>query len=101
MQRVATELCKIQEYELFKSLMKEVRLFRCFSLQEKIKIILFDLFRKLEIDIAKYQDFLRKTIQHKELNIYNKIGEERLDDFYDKYDQAFKKVQNNLSDFFR
>lgn len=72
-----------------------------FYKRRKMKIKLFDLFRKLEIDIAKYQDFLRKTIQHKELNIYNKIGEERLDDFYDKYDQAFKKVQNYLSDFFR
>ena len=46
----------------------------------------------MEHDITKYQDSLRKTIHKKELNIYCKIGEERLDDFYDKYDNAFKKV---------
>ena len=46
----------------------------------------------MELDITKYQDFLRKNIHKKELNIYYKIGEERLDDFYDKYDTAFKKV---------
>ena len=42
--------------------------------------------RKLEADISKYQDQLRRQIHKKELNIYEKIGEERLDDFYDKYD---------------
>lgn len=50
----------------------------------------------MELDITKYQDILRKTIQQKELNIYHKIGEERLDDFYDKYDLAFKKVYRLL-----
>lgn len=46
----------------------------------------------MELDITKYQDVLRKTIHKKELNIYEKIGEERLDYFYDKYDDAFKKA---------
>jgi len=47
----------------------------------------------MELDITKYQDFLRKWIHKKELHIYNKIGEERLDDFYEKYDSAFKNVK--------
>lgn len=89
MQRVAGELCKIQEYELFKLLMKEVR----YSLKYFLILLKTLKNRKLEADISKYQDQLRRQIHKKELNIYEKIGEERLDDFYDKYDTAFKRVE--------
>jgi hypothetical protein len=51
----------------------------------------------MEADVAKYQDILRKKIYSNELNVYEKIGEEKLDDFYEKYDREFKRVSNRIS----
>lgn len=71
MQRIANELCKIQEYALFKELMKEVR--------------------RLENNIAKYQHHLRSNIYKGEMNLYHEIGQQYLDEFYEKYNGEFEK----------
>jgi hypothetical protein len=48
--------------------------------------------RKLEVQIAKYQDFLRQKIYTSELDIYKKIGEMKFEEFYEYYEEEFKKV---------
>ncbi|EAR89830.3 hypothetical protein TTHERM_00633370 (macronuclear) [Tetrahymena thermophila SB210] len=73
MQHTANSLLKIQEYSEFKLLMKELR--------------------EIEILIAEYQDQLRQQIYNNELNLYQQIGEERLDDFYDSYYDEFGKLE--------
>jgi hypothetical protein len=55
---LADELCYVQEYQLYKDLMREVRL--------------------LEIDINTCQNELRTNIQHKQLTEYIDIGDEKL-----------------------
>ncbi|CAK91961.1 unnamed protein product (macronuclear) [Paramecium tetraurelia] len=72
MHQVATALLKIQEYILFKQLMKELR--------------------TLEANIAAYQNQLRQRISIKERQVYKEIGQEKLDDFYDKYYQEFQQL---------
>ena len=58
MQILAEELCYVQEYQLYKDLMREVRI--------------------LEIDINHYQNELRLNIQQKQLREYIDIGHEKL-----------------------
>lgn len=53
--------------------------------------------RKLEVQIAKYQDFLRQKIYTSELDIYKKIGEMKFEEFYEYYEEEFKKVIHLLS----
>jgi hypothetical protein len=65
MSQVANQLLKIQEYIPFKQLMKEVR--------------------NLENNISSYQNVLRQKIYKREVQIYGEIGQEKLDDFYEKY----------------
>ncbi|CAD8148976.1 unnamed protein product [Paramecium octaurelia] len=72
MHQVATALLKIQEYILFKQLMKELRI--------------------LEANIAHYQNQLRQRISLKERKVYKEIGQEKLDDFYDQYYQEFQQL---------
>ncbi|CAD8067432.1 unnamed protein product [Paramecium sonneborni] len=72
MHQVATALLKIQEYILFKQLMKELR--------------------TLESNIAQYQNQLRQRISVKERKVYKEIGQEKLDDFYDQYYQEFQQL---------
>ena len=62
MQILAEELCYVQEYQLYKDLMREVRI--------------------LEIDINHYQNELRMNIQQKQLREYIDIGDEKLQEFY-------------------
>ncbi len=61
--------------------------------KNKIK---FYYFRKLENEINKFQAQLRKIIHKKQMNIYEEIGNEKLEDFYEKYDNEFQRV-NYLS----
>ncbi|KAM3141064.1 hypothetical protein pb186bvf_006865 [Paramecium bursaria] len=72
-QQVANGLLRIQEYQMFKQLMKELR--------------------NLERNIANYQDQLRQKIYRKEKKLYREIGQERLDDFYDQYYEEFQKLE--------
>ena len=41
----------------------------------------------------KYQNELRQNIYKGQLQTYHEIGEEKLTQFYDKYDKSFKEVQ--------
>jgi hypothetical protein len=66
MQLLAQELCNILGYQMFKDLMREVR--------------------QLEQDIVEYQDDLRKNIQERQLTEYIKIGDTKLQDFYDEWE---------------
>jgi len=72
MQKIAEDLCNIQEYLRYRDLMKAVR--------------------KMELQIARYQDFLRNRIYQSELDIYKKIGELSFEDFYTYYEEEFKKL---------
>lgn len=66
MHLLAQELNNIHEYQLFKDLMKEVR--------------------QLEQDIVGYQDELRTNIQQTQLKEYIEIGEDKLQEFFEKWD---------------
>ena len=49
--------------------------------------------RKVERCITNNQNEMRNMISRKELNVYNEIGEERLDDFCDTYDNKFNELK--------
>jgi len=72
MLKVAEDLANIQEYLRYRDLMKAVR--------------------KMELQIAKYQDFLRKRIYKSELELYQQIGEASFEEFYAYYEEEFKKL---------
>jgi len=69
MQVLADELCIVHEYQLYKDLMREVRL--------------------LEVDIGVFQDELRKNIQDNQLREYVDIGDEKLQEFYRDWERKF------------
>ena len=69
MQILAEELCNSQEYQLYKDLMREVRI--------------------LETDINEYQDDLRTNIQENQLTEYIEIGDEKLQEFYREWERKF------------
>lgn len=69
MQILADELCVVHEYQMYKDLMREVRL--------------------LEKDINLYQNELRSNIQTKQLKEYIDIGDEKLQDFYREWENNF------------
>ncbi len=48
--------------------------------------------RKMELQISKYQDLLRKKIYQSEIKIYHEIGEARFEEFYAYYEEEFQKV---------
>ena len=72
----------MHEYQLYKDLMKEVRL--------------------LEQEIVTYQNELRTNIQRTQMREYVEIGEEHMQDFYKGWEERFKldeeealeKIQN-------
>jgi hypothetical protein len=66
---LADELCVVQEYQLYKDLMREVRL--------------------LEKDLNQYQNELRTNIQQKQLKEYIDIGDEKLQEFYRDWERKF------------
>jgi len=72
MMKIAEDLCNIQEYIRYRDLMKAVK--------------------KMEVQIAKYQDFLRNRIYQSELDLYKRIGEVSFEEFYAYYEEEFKKL---------
>jgi hypothetical protein len=75
MQILCEELSKIHEYQMYKDIMKEVRL--------------------LEKDIVIYQNDLRASIQKRQLDEYIEIGEEKLKDFYRTWEENFDNFEND------
>ena len=73
MQILADELCHVQEYQLYKDLMREVRL--------------------LETDICQYQEDLRSNIQNVQLTEYIEIGDEKLNEFYRDWENKFGEFE--------
>ena len=61
----------MHEYQLYKDLMKEVRL--------------------LEAEIVTAQNELRSNIQRTQMREYIEIGEEHMQDFYNSWDERFKQ----------
>ena len=74
MQILAEELCYVQEYQLYKDLMREIRL--------------------LEADICVFQDDLRTNIQENQLREYIEIGDEKLQEFYRDWEKNFAEFEN-------
>ena len=71
---LANECCKIHEYQLYKDLMREVRL--------------------LEADIVTYQHELRVNIQQTQMREYISIGNDMLQDFYKSWEERFAKFED-------
>ena len=69
-QLFAEECCKVQEYQLYKDLMKEAR--------------------ALEEVIVGYQNELRTNIQTTQMSEYVQIGEEHMQDFYTEWEERFR-----------
>ena len=58
----------------------------------KNKHILIKKIRKFEKTITNSQNELRQNIYNDQLETYHEIGEDKINDFYDKYDKLFKEV---------
>ena len=82
-QIIAEELCYLKTYELYKDLMKEVRL--------------------IESQINKYQNELRQNVHKKQLDNYINIGKEIQDEFNQNWDMKMmtfqKKSQNTIEEY--
>ena len=65
MKLFAEECCKVHEYQLYKDLMKEIRLLEC--------------------EIVQYQNELRTNIQRTQMREYVTIGEEHMQEFYNEW----------------
>ena len=82
-QIIAEELCYLKKYELYKDLMKEVRL--------------------IEAQINKYQNELRQNVHKKQLDNYINIGKEIQDEFNSNWDNKMdtfqKRAQNNIEEY--
>lgn len=75
MQLCSEDLCKVQEYSLFKDIMRGIRL--------------------LEEDINFYQKTLRDRNQKKELSAYHEIGKKQLKKFNMDWEQKFVDLEND------
>ncbi len=63
-------------------------------------VVLISFFlRKMELQISKYQDLLRKKIYQSEIKIYHEIGEARFEEFYAYYEEEFQKVSFIILNF--
>lgn len=78
MQICSEDLCKIHEYNLFKDIMKGIRL--------------------LEDDINSYQRILRARNQKKEINAYHEIGEDKLKKFLNNWEMKFVQFEEDCQD---
>ena len=82
-QIIAEELCNLKKYELYKDLMKEVRL--------------------IEAQINKYQNELRQNVHKKQLDNYINIGKEIQDEFNGNWDTKMenfqKRAENNIEEY--
>ena len=75
MQRCAHDLCEIHEYNKYKEMMKSIR--------------------ALECDIIEYQSVLRRSTYSKEIEIYQKIGEEKLESFENYWKEIFSNFEQS------
>jgi hypothetical protein len=75
MQSSSEDLCKVQEYSLFREMMKSIRL--------------------LEFDIYNYQRILRNRTQKKEIAAYHRIGDEKLRKFNKDWERRFQVFEGN------
>ena len=71
---MADELCFVHEYQLYKDLMREVRL--------------------LEKDLNCYQHELRSNIASKQLKEYVDIGDEKMQEFYREWERNFNEFED-------
>ena len=82
-QLIAEELCTLKKYELYKDLMKEVRL--------------------IEAQINKYQNELRQNVHKKQLDNYINIGKEIQEEFNGNWENKMenfeKRAQNNIEEY--
>ena len=82
-QIIAEELCSLKKYELYKDLMKEVRL--------------------IEAQINKYQNELRQNVHKKQLDNYINIGKEIQEEFNGNWENKMenfeKRAQNNVEEY--
>jgi hypothetical protein len=82
-QIIAEELCSLKKYELYKDLMKEVRL--------------------IEAQINKYQNELRQNVHKKQLDNYINIGKEIQEEFNGNWENKMenfeKRAQNNIEEY--
>lgn len=78
MQICSEDLCKIHEYNLFKDIMKGIRL--------------------LEDDINSYQRILRARNQKKEINAYHEIGEDKLKKFLNDWEEKFSQFEEECQE---
>ena len=82
-QIIGEELCNLKKYELYKDLMKEVRL--------------------IEAQINKYQNELRQNVHKKQLDNYINIGKEIQDEFNYNWDAKMenfqKRAENNIEEY--
>jgi hypothetical protein len=65
MQRNASALCALHEYDMYRRMMRKVR--------------------KLETDIVEFQDVLRIRLNEKELHAYKELGHDKLKKFSDNW----------------
>lgn len=82
-QIIAEELCSLKKYELYKDLMKEVRL--------------------IEAQINKYQNELRQNVHKKQLDNYINIGKEIQEEFNGNWENKMenfeKRAKNNIEEY--
>ncbi len=82
-QIIGEELCNLKKYELYKDLMKEVRL--------------------IEEQINKYQNELRQNVHKKQLDNYINIGKEIQDEFNENWDIKMenfqKRAEKNIEEY--
>ena len=82
-QVIAEELCAYKKYELFKDLMKEVRI--------------------IESQINRYQNELRQNVHKKQLDNYIEIGKEMQNEFNENWDQKMymfnTRAEKNIEEY--
>ena len=78
MQACSEDLCKIHEYNLYRDIMRGIRL--------------------LEDDINNYQKILRARNQKKELNAYHEIGDEKLKKFLQDWESRFEEFEDTCQE---
>lgn len=78
MQSCSEDLCRIQEYNLFKDMMKAIRI--------------------LEDDIYNYQKILRNRTQKKEISAYYRIGDEKIKKFLKDWDRKFEEFEDTCQE---
>lgn len=69
----------------------------CQSLQQYVKFeALMTEVRSLEENIAQWQDQLRNRVHRGQLKVYKQEGENRVDEFCDRFDKEFELLQRTM-----